>query len=77
MLGYTVSASNCLMRTINSCEAKINKASKLLNTSTRDDSVVEVFDVTSYNCGTSQVPIRKMEHQSRVKIYIFVVVRYW
>ena len=59
MLGYTVSAANCLMGNIGFCEAKMNSKSMLLNASIRLDSVVRVLNVESYNYGTlaSQVSI--------------------
>ena len=59
MLGYTLSAANCLMGNIGSFEAKMNYERKLLNACTRLDSVVGVLNVESYNYGTllSQVPI--------------------
>ena len=61
-----MSAANCLIIKISSCEAKVNYESKLSNVCTILDGVVGMLNVTSYNCGTlpSQVPIRKMEHGS-------------
>ena len=59
MLGYTVSAANCLMGNIGSCEPKMNSESMLSNASIRLDSVVRVLNVEFYSYSTlaSRVPI--------------------
>ena len=61
-----MSAINCLMRKISSCEAKVNYESKLLNAYTRLGSVVGASNRKYYNCGTlpSRVPVWKIEHGS-------------
>ena len=50
MLGYTMSAANCLMGEISSCEAKMNMERKLLNACSKLDSVVGVSNVKYCPC---------------------------
>ena len=71
-----MSVTSCVMRKINSCEAKVNWEGKLLNAWTRLDSVVGVLSIESYNDGTlpSHVQTQKMEHGNTAEI-IFCVVR--